>query len=527
MKQSLFIFIFCLGLKLFAQNTPPTLSIQSVSVDQTLQKVSITYNLADLQGEPCEIWLKMSQDGGEFYSQVPLSNLSGDVGVTIFPSTASKTIVWDYSTNFTGNIYATKIKLYASDYQPVSIADMVSQVDSNKIHALLNYIQGYRNVSTGLAHLNEIRDSIETNFLRYGLATEVHNFPYNNYIGKNILGRKAGAKNEANTYIMDAHYDAVPISLGADDNGSGVAGMLEALRILSQYEFENSIRFIGFDFEESNLVGSQKYVQNGLKPYENINGVLNYEMIGFYSEQPNSQSIPSGFNMLFPQAYQAINADSAKGNFLFICGNTNSSSLSNLFVTAAQQYVPTLRLIKVDVPGTGSVAPDLRRSDHASFWDAGKKAVMISDCGNFRNYNYHTAGDSIGTLNFAFMTNVIKATLATMATLAVPISVGSDMYDLSGLSEISHEHKFPAKVVLYPNPTKDELNLRVTSENKMTARMEIYDLTGKVVWSRVATFEQGESIQTFSIYNLPKGAYILLLTSEESTFSQGFTVGNE
>lgn len=524
MKQSFLLLVFLLGMKLFAQNNPPTIAIQNVSVDQTLQKVSITYNLADLQGDPCEVWLKMSQDGGDFYSQIPATNLSGDIGATIIPSGATKNIVWDYSSNFTGNIYATKIKLYASDYQPVSIADMVSQVDSNKVRNVLSYIEGYRNVSTGLAHLNEIRDSIETNFLRYGLTTERHNFPYSTYTGENILGRKAGAKDEAITYIMDAHYDAVPISPGADDNGSGVAGVLEALRILSQYEFEHSIRFVGFDFEEAGLVGSQKYIQTGLKPYENISGVLNYEMIGFYASQPNTQAVPNGFNMLFPQAYQSILADSSRGNFLFVCGNSNSSSLSSLLVTTGQQYVPALRIIKADVPGTGSVAPDLRRSDHAPFWDAGKKAVMLTDCADFRNANYHTAGDSVGTLNFTFMSNVIKATLATMATLAVPISSGSDMYDLSGLNDISHEHKFPAKVVLFPNPTKDELNLRVTTEKNLPTRMEIYDLTGKMLWNKITTFEQGESIQKFSLENLPKGAYILLLTSEESTFSQGFTV---
>lgn len=88
--------------------------------------------------------------------------------------------------------------------------------------------------------------------------------------GQNILGRKAGLKEENTTYLIDAHYDGVATAPAADDNGSGVAGILEAVRILSKYNFEHSLRFIGFDFEELGLVGSQRYVQNGIKPYDSI-----------------------------------------------------------------------------------------------------------------------------------------------------------------------------------------------------------------------------------------------------------------
>ena len=186
--------------------------------------------------------------------------------------------------------------------------------------------------------------------------------------------------------------------------------------------------------------------------------------------------------------------------------------------------MPALRALKGDVPGTGTIAPDLRRSDHAPFWDANKKALMLTDGADFRNYNYHTAGDSAGTLNFTFMTNVVKATLATLAELAIPISSGHDDYDLATVSVFDHDHAFPAKVTLFPNPNQGKLNVKVATEKALTTRIEIYDLTGKVLWRKIAHFSQGESVQTFLMNDLPAGNYMLILTADAHTFSQGFVL---
>src|SRR5690606_22115028 len=98
-------------------------------------------------------------------------------------------------------------------------------------------------------------------------------------------------------------------------------------------------------------------------------------------------------------ASQDVADDEYRGNFLFACSNTNSNPLLATFVAASEDYVPELRLVSASLPGTGTIAPDLRRSDHARFWDAGIQALMLTDAANFRNPNYHTPGDSIGTLN--------------------------------------------------------------------------------------------------------------------------------
>jgi hypothetical protein len=194
------------------------------------------------------------------------------------------------------------------------------------------------------------------------------------------------------------------------------------MRVLSQYQFEHSIKFIGFDFEETTppvlgLNGSTAYVDSsgGVKPYEQIEGVFNYEMIGYYSDEPNTQEIPFGFNVLLPGPYAMIQADSFRGNFIVSAANTASLELMNVYDSMAALYVPHLKVVSA---GLSIVPLDFLRSDHASFWDNGYKAVMLTDGADYRNNTYHTPADTVGALNFTFMSNVVKAVVASVAELA-------------------------------------------------------------------------------------------------------------
>ncbi len=523
MKNSILLTISVLiGNFSIAQNTKPLVSITNVAVDEVAEKVVITYNLSDVNNDNCDVWLKVSRDDGEFFELISATDLTGQVGENTAPGNG-KVLEWNYQ-SISGNIYDTKLRLFASNSQSIGIQQMVDQVDETKLFQTLQYIEGVRHFSSGAVHLNRVRDSIQTIFNRFGLHTETHQFTFSNQTGINILGRKQGLKDEAITFIVDAHYDGVFNSPAADDNGTGVAGMLEILRILSQYDFEHSIRFIGFDFEESGLIGSQRYVQNGIKPYEDIQGVLNFEMIGYYTDEPNTQTLPNGFELLFPTQVQTIADNEFRGDFLVVCGNVNSQSLVTSFVNASSTYVPDLKLINLVVPGNGLIAPDLRRSDHAPFWDAGKKALMLTDGADTRNFNYHTPGDTIGTLNFDFMQKVVKATLATVAELAKPISAGFDEFDLGPLSVHNHDHKFPAIVELLPNPSNGQLFLKINAHKKIRIKMQIFDLSGKVVWSDLSNFPFGESTYTLNINELKSGNYILLLSDGENTLSKSLVL---
>jgi len=522
--KKFFLLLTLFPLSAIGQNTPPTVSITGAAIDPISQEITFNYLLSDAENHPCDVWLKYSTDGGEYFALANPNELSEDVGSNV--SAGARTLVWNYAAHADG-IFGTRIRIGASDGQEVSIADMVAQVSQSNLLASLEAVNGVRHYTAAPARLEEVRTYMEGQFSAAGLQTDRHEFTYNSTAMSNIIGRMSGEKDEAITFIIDAHFDGVAEGPAADDNGSGVAGVLEAVRILSQYDFEHSIRFIGFDAEESGLIGSQRYVQNGILPYEDIQGVLNFEMIGFYSDEPNSQELPAGFDLLFPATSQAVIDDEYRGNFIFVCGNTNSNSLIGAYLDASSEYVPSLKVLSAEVPGTGTLTPDLRRSDHARFWDAGKKALMLTDGADFRNYNYHTPGDTIGTLNFEFMANVVKATIATAAELAIPISAGSDDYDIGalGIDHHGHAHQFPADVIIYPNPTDGVLSLNTNAAKPFRARAEVYDLSGKQLLRKVLEFGSGRSVTTMDVQSLSNGNYMLMLDSGEGTVSHSFMVG--
>ena len=503
------------------QNSSPVVNIQNIVVDDIQEQVIITYNLADLDDDECDVWLKAALNGDDFFTEVNLDELSGDIGTSVSPG-SDKTIVWNYS-ELPGTINIVKIRLYASDNKELDVHSMVNQVDSNLLLQNLSYLEGIRHFSAAPDHLDVVRDSIEANFYRYGLATERHLFSYQDNEGVNILGRKSGAKDEAITFIIDGHYDGVPNSPAADDNGTAVAGMLEVLRIVSQYEFEHSIRFIGFDFEELGLIGSNRYVQNGIASYEDIQGVLNLEMIGYKSDEPNSQTLPDGFEIIFPDAVDEIAANEYRGDFLVVCGNDNSSSLITDYINASEQYVPDLKTIRIQVAGNGEIAPDLRRSDHTPFWESGRKALMLTDGADTRNQNYHTMGDSIGTLDFDFMTNVVKATLGTLAELAVPISAGHDEFDLATLA-IEHNHSHSPSIEVFPNPTNGEFIIKIDAQHNLKQRLDVYNLQGQVVETKIFDVQHGSSSHSIDLTNLNSGKYILIFKSKEGELSKSLII---
>lgn len=526
--KHLYTLSLCLfALLSFAQNNSPTVNIVSVDADEVTQEITVVYQIDDPDADQCEVWLKFSSDGGTYFEMATESEVSGDVGEGIPPGEAL-TMSWDYSA-LAGNIAGTHIRLYVSDNQEVDIAEMVNQVSETELLGSLEDIVGERHYTAAPVQLQAVRSYLFDAFAQAGLQTEFQDFTFDNTVMQNVLGRKPGAKEEGVTIVIDGHFDGVPGSPGADDNGSAVAGVLEALRILSQYNFEHSIRFIGFDAEELGLVGSSDYTLNGVAAYEDIQGVLNFEMIGYYSDEPNTQMLPVGFDLLFPAAAQVVADDEFRGNFLTVVGNVPSNSLIANYVSAAETYVPDLKLVEVAVPGTGTIVPDLRRSDHASFWDAGINALMLTDGANFRNLNYHTPDDEIETLDFGFMSNVVKATIAAAATLAVPISTDFEEVDLSTILSVhEHAHAFPAELVLFPNPSDGLVSLQLSNAAQdFRARLEVFSLDGKSVHKEILTIGSGNSTLQIDLRDLSVGTYILNLHTGEATASAAFIVGEE
>ena len=302
------IYLFSLLLLLvqvgLCQNQRPEVTNVVVMVDSLNQQVVFTFDLADAEGDDLDVQLRISDDEGQTFL-VPVDSLDGDVGFPVQPG-MQKQIIWHFdpeALNLAPGQMLTG-KIVADDRFPVDIAEIVAEVDSAQLVADLTWLEGIRHRISAPDHLAAVRDSLEQRFHQNELQVEVQAFPYGNYDAANYIGRLPGLTQEAETYIIDGHFDSVQNSPGADDNGSATVGMLEAMRVLSKYQFARSLRFIGFDLEEVGLVGSIKYVNEGIKDYEQIEGVFNFEMIGYTCDEPDCQGIPLGFNLLFPGAYE-------------------------------------------------------------------------------------------------------------------------------------------------------------------------------------------------------------------------------
>jgi hypothetical protein len=501
-----------------AQNMPPVITNVSCLADTVSKKVIVYYDLADNEGDDVEVIFRISADSGKTFI-VNTDDVNLDVGYPVTPG-AGKILVWNYT--YTGDITQFEVKLVADDRVPIDIQEIVDQVDSVRIMSDLQYIAQERNYASSPAHWLGLRDSLNTRFDAYDLWTKRDSFDFQGVYGQNEIGRQKGCKNQEVVYVLDAHYDGVSASPGADDNGAGVAGVLEGARILSQYNFERSINFIGFDLEELGTVGSARYVNDGgMEEWEDIRGVINYEMIGFYSELDSSQVFPNGFVTLFPEAYDSVAAHNFKGDFLTNIGNQDSQPLINTFDSCAAAYVPSLRVISIAAPGLGFLTPDLRRSDHSRFWDAGIQALMLSDGAEFRNSNYHTPADSIGSLNLNFMTNNIKASIATIATLARPMHCTHSFHGITvhPESSVGEFAASPFSFQLNPNPTSGETQVVLNGLFPNEVQLKIYDLEGKKMLDQKYIPNYG----TFAI-QAPKswanGLYIVVVSGAKSAVVQ-------
>jgi hypothetical protein len=512
-RTLLLCFTAVCGFALVAQNLPPIVEITNVALDEGAQTVTTTYTLTDPENDACTVMFAASSDGGTTYL-MNTANATGILGAGVAPGTGH-IIQWNYGN---GDPAGLMVRVLAEDGYAPDIQTMVDAIDPERLMQRLAQVAIPRHHITAPAGINAIRDTLMLAFGTAGLQASQQNVTYQGSTVPNVTGRLPGLVDEARTYIVDGHYDAVSNTAGADDNATAVAATLEIARVLAPYRFRNSLRFIGFSFEEQGLIGSQAYVQSAVPAWEEINGVLNMEMIGYYSDTPNSQQLPSGFDLLFPAATANIAADGYRGNFLTVVGNTVSQPLIDAYVGACSTYVPELRIISLAVPGNGQIAPDLRRSDHAVFWDTGRQALMLTDGSNFRNANYHTPNDVPSTIDTAFYTHSVKATLAAAAALAQPINSGYDTFLLGDLVG-QHEHNGSLSCPVRAQVDRDRNVLLVRSgecpAEQVTATL--FDLRGVRMAGKTLRPAAGD--HELPIAGLPDGLYVLVIQHGEMSRS--------
>jgi Zn-dependent M28 family amino/carboxypeptidase len=178
------------------------------------------------------------------------------------------------------------------------------------------------------------------------------------------------------------------------------------------------VLFVAFTLEEppafyTGHQGSRVFVRNCQSKGDRVLGAIILEMVGYTSPR---QHYP--FASRWP-GYPT------QGNFIGIIGNWRSRRFGRAvlkgFRKNAQLPVESLLL-----PLNGWMLPATRLSDHASFWDVGWPALMVTDTAFFRNPHYHLPSDSIDTLNFVFMAQLVKSLEHALIELSsVPIGLKS------------------------------------------------------------------------------------------------------
>jgi len=238
-------------------------------------------------------------------------------------------------------------------------------------------------------------------FQSLGLAVQYYVYTLN-WSGsrREVIAEQPGLTDPSCIYLITAHLDDTSgdpsnKAPGADDNASGSSGVLLAADLLSHHFFACTLRYALFTGEEQGLIGSAAYASYVHSQNQDIRGVLNLDMIAYNSD-----------------AHPIVDLHTRSGS----SANAGDLAIANTFIDVVNAYHLNL-------------APDLlqdemRRSDHAPFWDNGYPAILaIEDNDDFTPY-YHTTNDTLSTLDLAFFTNFVKAAVGASAHLAGLIPPG-------------------------------------------------------------------------------------------------------
>lgn len=259
--------------------------------------------------------------------------------------------------------------------------------------------------------LQKSADYITSELRHYGYNVSFQSYEFQGNTHKNIYTEIRGKKTPKKILIIGAHYDTVTGTRGADDNASGIAGLLELARLLHNQSFEKTVRFVAFALEEpplfrSKFMGSYVYAQSLKEKGENIEGMICLEMIGYFTDKPGSQLFPlSFFRWFYPD----------KGNFIAFVSNFQSKSFLNVVKSGFKKGTD----LPVESLSTFSIIPGIDFSDHRSFWEFGYNALMVTDTAFYRNPNYHGIGDVPETLDYERMTEVVLGLKSAIEELAI------------------------------------------------------------------------------------------------------------
>jgi peptidase M28-like protein len=259
------------------------------------------------------------------------------------------------------------------------------------------------------ATLEEAAAWIEEQLRGLGYVVESEEFQADGKRCRNLRAEIPGGARQAEVVVVGAHYDSVIGSPGANDNGTGVAALLELARLLKASAPARTVRLAAFANEEppyfqTEEMGSLVHARAARARGDSIVAMISLETLGYYSDRPGSQSYPWPFNWCYPST----------GDFIGFVGNWSSRKLVRRAIDAFRRHAR--------FPSQGGAPPGfipgVGWSDHWSFWQAGYPGIMVTDTAIFRYPHYHTAQDTPEKIDYRRMARVVAGLEKVVLDLA-------------------------------------------------------------------------------------------------------------
>ena len=250
---------------------------------------------------------------------------------------------------------------------------------------------------TELENLNKSLDYIKGHFENAGANVELQEFVVSRRIYTNVIGRFG--KGKGRKLILGAHYDSFEQTPGADDNASGVAGLIEIAYLLGKTDVDREIELVAYTLEEppyfaSSSMGSYAHAAKIKEEKKAIEGVIVLEMIGYFSDEWGSQSYPMPLlKIIYPN----------RGNFLAVVGRLDQREFTKN-IKIGMKGATDLPVYSINGPES---LPGIDFSDHRNYWPLGINAVMVTDTAFYRNKEYHKLEDTFDRLDYKRMAKVV------------------------------------------------------------------------------------------------------------------------
>jgi hypothetical protein len=257
--------------------------------------------------------------------------------------------------------------------------------------------------------LHEAAAYLESTLVHLGHRVHSQLFESGGVPVRNLEVEHPGCSLSDEILVVGAHYDSVLGCPGANDNGTGVASLVELSRLLTRLDLPRTVRFVLFANEEPPFfttgdMGSLRYARRCRERGERIAAMFSLETMGCFSDEEGSQQYPFPFRLFYP----------SRGNFIGFVGNLSSRCLVRRAVGFFRRHA--------SIPAEGAAAPGwitgIGWSDHWAFWQQGYPGVMVTDTALFRYEHYHMPSDTPDRVRYGHLARVVAGLEKAIVDLA-------------------------------------------------------------------------------------------------------------